>query len=663
MERVVVEYLANALWQVPALALGAWVLLRMWRPGPAAQHRVWLAVLVLGLLLPLRGGVQVNPESGFAVAPATLTHSAAVVPTAMETSSAISGGALDSVSDAGVLARTQQTNGNWADRVGRGFSAFAAATSLHRVSVSATAVEWVVGLWFAIALWGLLRIAAAWRVARRLVAGSREIALGERELAALQDCTRRMRVSPPEVRESDELAGPVVVGWLAPVLLWPEGFARCSDNELRAALCHELAHVRRRDYGMNLLCEAAALPLKWHPAAHGVEQRIRATREMACDAMAAEAMESERVYAECLVRLARSILGGGLAISESAAAGLSNGNVMEERVMRLMKGKSAMSLRARLMRGAAGAAAMLAAMVVAGTFHVVPAMAQVAPVASASPMLAPSPSPVASPLPAASASPVAASVEGQDGPSVPATPPMLPANPSAVPAIPSVSPAPSAQVVAPAKPQAAPAVPTAPPAPLQPLKPLTNLNLNLNLDVRPVKPEIHLAMHLQPVKPEVHLDLHLQPVKPEVHLDMHLQPVVTLNGQVGELTPAERAKIDKQMADAKKQIAEAKVRMNSPEFKKQMADAQRQIAEATAKMNSPEFKKEMADAQKQVADAMAQMNSPEFKKQMADAQKQVAEAMAKMNSPEFKKQMADAQKQVAEAMAKMKADQQKGAAK
>ncbi|MFZ0663357.1 MAG: M56 family metallopeptidase, partial [Acidobacteriaceae bacterium] len=360
MERVVVEYLANALWQLPVLAAGAWLLLRMWEPGPAAQHWIWLAVLGLGLVLPLRGAVP----AAASVAPAMATSPATT----------FSGTAFDSVGEPGGFVLGQQTDGaqsaEWADFVSAAFS-----DCVRRVSVSAAAARWIVGIWLAVMLLGLVRLAGAWRAARRLVAESRAVALRDREQVVLEECARRIGVAAPEVRESDGIAGPVVVGAFAPVLLWPDSFRRSSDDELRAVLCHELAHLRRRDYGMNLVCEAAVAPLKWHPAAHGVGRRIRATREMACDAMAAAAMDSGTVYAECLVRLARSIAGGGVAAG-SVAAGLFNGNVMEERVMRLMRGRIAMSWRTRLVRGAAGVAAMMAAIAVAGMFHVAPAMAQ-----------------------------------------------------------------------------------------------------------------------------------------------------------------------------------------------------------------------------------------------------------------------------------------------
>jgi len=55
IERAVVEYIANALWQVPLLAGGAWLFLWAVRPGPRTQHGVWLAVLGLAVLLPVHG--------------------------------------------------------------------------------------------------------------------------------------------------------------------------------------------------------------------------------------------------------------------------------------------------------------------------------------------------------------------------------------------------------------------------------------------------------------------------------------------------------------------------------------------------------------------------------------------------------------------------------
>ncbi|MGH9587809.1 MAG: M56 family metallopeptidase [Acidobacteriaceae bacterium] len=686
MERMAIEYLANAFWQLPVLALGAWLLLKMCKPGPAAQHRVWLAVLALGLLLPLRGVIPsaTANASGIWNAASAAPYSPA----------AASYPAAQSATAASLLPTNSHSSGHeaTASEAPNRLSVIAAALSqsVHRVSVNAAMAQSIVGLWLALALWGLLRITLAWRAARRLVANSRSAVPDERRHAFLIECAERVRVSVPEIRESDAIAGPVIVGAANPVLLWPENFAATSNDEMRAALCHELAHIRRRDYGMNLLCEAAALPLRWHPAIHAVERRIRATREMACDAVAAQAMESEAVYADCLVRLARSIVGTAEA-EPSLAAGFFNANVMEERVMRLIREKSTMSLRTKLARGAAGATAMLAAALVAATFHLTPAMAQEVPTPP------------------------------------PAPPQVVPVAPSAPAQITPVTPTPPAHVSAPAVPVVTPAPaklsPSIPMAPAQPVALTPAIPVGTKVPATPPVPAISAVVPVPPA-PFV-LQQTPQPPTPATSPQTHIsKPIVITNGQLRNLTPAERARIEKQLAEAQKKIAATQTKINSPEFRKQiedaqaaalkaqtmfnsaefqqrMADAQKQIAEATAKFNSPEFRKKIqaeidaaakvnsAEFQKQIGDAQTaalraqtEMNSAEFQKQMADAQKQISEATARMNSPEFKKQMedaaraaekvnsaefqkqmADAQKQIADALARMKADQQKGAPK
>ena len=71
MERLIVEYLANALWQIPLLAAGVGALL--WALGSDVQtrHRVWLAVLAVAVLMPLRG---MDFPSNAAPAPAVSTE-------------------------------------------------------------------------------------------------------------------------------------------------------------------------------------------------------------------------------------------------------------------------------------------------------------------------------------------------------------------------------------------------------------------------------------------------------------------------------------------------------------------------------------------------------------------------------------------------------------
>lgn len=663
MERILIEYLANALWQLPLLAGGAWLLLYVWKPSPATQHRVWLGVLTLGLLMPLRGIAPPPPPASAANAPsqsAVVDDHPSVFPL-----SDLEPGASLAVAANRTASTTEGPIHNGATQTAAaGYTAL-----LHRVRLNATAAACILALWLATALWGIFRLVLAWTAARRLARTSRQVVLAGREAAEVLECARRLGVDMPDVRESSAICGPVVVGAVHPVLLWPRGFRRHSGDEFKAALCHEIAHIRRRDYAMNLLCEMVALPLRWHPAIRGVERRIRATREMACDAMAARAMESETLYATCLLSLAQSMVGAS--VEHSLAAGLFNGNVMEERVMRLMQSNTSISWRTRLVRGLAGASAMAAAIGLAAAFHVVPAMAQ------------------------AKVSPPAITV-------APA-PPVVSVNPVVKPTVNIRAVKPVVHVVAPVQ----PVINVAKLSPVVHVSPIVNVS-PVTVHVAPV---VNPVIHIAPVAPIIQVAPPPPPATPppasqqkgaQRNKNSNQNSVIIMDGHMLNLTPAERARVEKQLEDAQRQVEAATAKINSPEFrkqiedaqqkalqaetmlnsdqfKKQMADAQKQVADATAKINSPEFKKQIADAQAAALRAQTMINSEQFRKQMADAQEQIAAATAQINSPEFKeqiedavraaqkvnsaeiqKQMADAQKQIADALEKMKADQQSG---
>lgn len=67
MERALAEYVVNTLWQLPVLAAGAWLFVRLARPSPRVQHGIWLAVLALAVLLPGRGLRKAEPVQATAM--------------------------------------------------------------------------------------------------------------------------------------------------------------------------------------------------------------------------------------------------------------------------------------------------------------------------------------------------------------------------------------------------------------------------------------------------------------------------------------------------------------------------------------------------------------------------------------------------------------------
>lgn len=69
---------------------------------------------------------------------------------------------------------------------------------------------------------------------------------------------------------------PMVIGWLKPVILIPANMVTGLTNEqLKLLLAHELAHVKRYDYFINLIQSLVEVFLFFHPAVKWISQQIR----------------------------------------------------------------------------------------------------------------------------------------------------------------------------------------------------------------------------------------------------------------------------------------------------------------------------------------------------------------------------------------------------
>jgi beta-lactamase regulating signal transducer with metallopeptidase domain len=98
-----------------------------------------------------------------------------------------------------------------------------------------------------------------------------------------------------------------VIGWLRPVILLPVSvLAGLTPQMMEAILAHELAHIRRHDYLLNMLQTAIETLLFYHPAVWWVGRKIRQERENCCDDLAVTACGDALIYARALTALSRS---------------------------------------------------------------------------------------------------------------------------------------------------------------------------------------------------------------------------------------------------------------------------------------------------------------------------------------------------------------------
>ncbi len=158
--------------------------------------------------------------------------------------------------------------------------------------------------------WLLLALAwaagAAVVLFRALAAQHRTLAAARLAPAAPDDAIALLRGLGCRARlvVGDTAVGPHVVGLVRPIIVVPP--ALLDDPALlRAALLHELAHVRRRDAIGRYIQIIASSLMWWFPLVRLVNRRLDLAREAACDAWALETGSVPRpAYARLLVRMA-----------------------------------------------------------------------------------------------------------------------------------------------------------------------------------------------------------------------------------------------------------------------------------------------------------------------------------------------------------------------
>ncbi len=158
---------------------------------------------------------------------------------------------------------------------------------------------WLLGV-FGLSLWHLGGWAQLQRLRRKLIKPV-DAALH----AVMKQLADKLGVNRAvEILESALVQVPTVVGWLRPVILLPaSALTGLSTEQLEALLAHELAHVRRCDYLVNMLQTVIETLGFYHPAVWWVSHRIRIERENCCDDMAVGICGDRLRYARALTSM------------------------------------------------------------------------------------------------------------------------------------------------------------------------------------------------------------------------------------------------------------------------------------------------------------------------------------------------------------------------
>jgi len=153
--------------------------------------------------------------------------------------------------------------------------------------------------------------AAPW-IARGLVIawGLASLVLLVRLVRAARSATEALRSGTTDVVDGapvvlSEGAGPAVVGWMQPHVLWPRWLSEIDPALQQLILRHEREHCRAHDPRWILAAECAVVLMPWHPAIWWMRHRLRAAVELDCDARVLAGAHDATRYGRLLMLLAQ----------------------------------------------------------------------------------------------------------------------------------------------------------------------------------------------------------------------------------------------------------------------------------------------------------------------------------------------------------------------
>ena len=335
LSRWVLTFVLNGLWQAPltasVAALGAYWM----RRGPARyRYDLWVAALATALLLPVLSLRK----------PLPLSMGAAVDQMPM------------AFADAARAALPHNTEGGSDGIAGHPASwkwRFRAESLWRQFQRRAVTVYTPRGLpTLALVCYGILllvrisRLALAWKRAARIRRASVVVPLPEWMQSTVARCKASFEVGDIPILATELVRSPLTLGVRQPAIILPASLLDpAHELDLTATLCHEMAHVRRRDFAVNLGLELLHLPLAFHPAARWIKRQIEETRELTCDEMAAGQFLSPQTYARSLVRMAKDSILTPTRAHPGHSLGIFNANILEERVMRILDSRPRASAR------------------------------------------------------------------------------------------------------------------------------------------------------------------------------------------------------------------------------------------------------------------------------------------------------------------------------
>lgn len=300
------------------LLVCAWIIaMALRRSSSAMRHHVWVAAILASLALPFFTLLLPSWHS------ATLGSAAALwSPTRANATTSASHVIPSIIVDA-----------------------VAASPVFNRLTFAAL-LAWGLGLSFVLLrlLAGLLRL--AWVSAQAKPLFDDDWMRAVLELSMFHKLSRSVRL----LQCRSHLAMPLTWGLFRPVIVLPSGAEHWPEDRRRIVLSHELAHITRHDWLLQICAELVRALYWFHPLAWLAAARLRQESERACDDEVLRTGIAPSLYATQLLDLARTLENSGRAWS--AALAIARPSNLERRFAAMLNpsiNRSRLSVKTKLL--------------------------------------------------------------------------------------------------------------------------------------------------------------------------------------------------------------------------------------------------------------------------------------------------------------------------
>ncbi len=334
-------FLLNAIWQIPLIALVAYICdYFLMQTNARIRHAFWALTLILCLGLPICSIFKFSSINSFGTPPVENSN-------------------IQQINNSEFQAIFSKSFGNETNPV---------------LTISENLSLFLFGCYALFTFYSLIKFFKVWKRTQALVKTAFITDLSEDILSVAEECQEHFDVKEVRILFSNSNALPFTVGFFRPLIVLPVEFAQEKDrNLLLSAIGHELAHIKRHDYLLKLICEIICLPLSFHPVATLVKRRIKETCELSCDELVIDKLLKPSIYAQSLVQLANSAL--DLGRKATMTVGINDADILENRIMKILKRPKITAKRKNLLLISASVFFVVAFLIVS-TFTISPVIAQ-----------------------------------------------------------------------------------------------------------------------------------------------------------------------------------------------------------------------------------------------------------------------------------------------